>query len=221
MDMEKKLNQMGNDLITKGILLYIFLPLLLGCSSNKISEKQNITDSIGNKEGYDNKIVNNIKFTPDTVINNRFFLSNAGLFDLPVRNMHLTEGLRESPVYVFFNKRKDEYFLLYQYEGSTINTFNCFEIGYAKELGSQNGVILEGFDSFITGSGMKIGIQIDSLIKIKGSNYVKKTNSNVYYEISDYATNDFLQRYNMPAYFLDCSIDGQIISKVKFGFIQP
>ena len=30
MDMEKKLNQMGNDLITKGILLYIFLPLLTG-----------------------------------------------------------------------------------------------------------------------------------------------------------------------------------------------
>jgi hypothetical protein len=220
MDMGKKLNQMGSDILNKGVLLYLFL---LGCSPNKISDKQNITDSIGNKEVNENKVVNNVKinFTPDTVINNRFFLSNSELFDFPIKNIHLTEGLRESPVYIFFNKRKDEYLLLYHYEGSAINTFDCFEIGYAKDLGSQNGVVLEGYDSFITGSGMKIGIQIDSLINIKGSNYVKKTNANVYYEISDYAINDFLQRYNMPAYFIDCSINGQIVSKVKFGFIQP
>lgn len=218
MVMGKKSNLMGNNQVFIKGVLPLLVSCLLSCNENRIEE----VAPLGDSSSYKKKDIGDAKFIPDTVINGQLFLSSEASANLDKnQRMQLTEGLRENPVYVFFNKHEDEYLLGYQYEGSAINKFDCFEIGYVKNLGLNKAVVLENYDSFITNSGLRIGMNLDSLIKIKGKLHVAKNDVNIRYQISDYTTNLFLQRYNMPAYFLECSIDSQIVSKIKFGFIQP
>ncbi len=58
------------------------------------------------------------------------------------------------------------------------------------------------------------------LIRIKGKSY-KKNENKIIYRITDYSNSNFLKNYNVPAYFLECTLKDNKIVKIKYGFDYP
>jgi hypothetical protein len=157
---------------------------------------------------------------PDSSINSKIFLEND-ISDLIPMETKLVERIRESAVYILCNKSQKEYLLLYQYEGDTKNAFACFEIGYLKDektLYSHNYQPLNE-EYFLTESGLKLGLSIDSLIKIKGKDFHLLQDSIIRYSLD--INNEFVKRYNSPGYFIEAKIKNKKIARLKLGFDYP
>jgi len=54
---------------------------------------------------------------------------------------------------------------------------------------------------------------------ITNQNYSKRLSKMIIED--DYRQSSFLKRYNMPTYFLTCTLTDHVITKIKFGFEQP
>lgn len=217
MVMEKKLSLTGNN----NFSILLFLLCLLGFVSCGTKESK---DTVAQKENIslNDPIQQTVSFVPDSTINNVLTLNNSEsskqFYPEISSSVKLIERLRESPVLAFNSKAK-EYLLLYQYEGGVKNEFSCFEIGYVSNLG-ENETINTDYKNFETESGLKLGLSLKELIKIKGKSYTKE-GSKIIYRVDDYPNSSFLKRYNMPAYFLECTLQNDRINKIKFGFDYP
>lgn len=170
-----------------------------------------------------------INIVPDTTINKKLFLENyKSLSDFysNKNSLVLVERLRESPVIIFGNKSNKEYLLAYQYEGNTENAFSCFEIGYFED---DKNVSLETFNqtgenSFQTESGLRLGLSLNDVIRIKGQEYEQQKSGDyivLNYKIEDYENSLFLKEYNMPGYFIEIRLKDNIVRKITFGFDYP
>lgn len=221
MVMVKKLYLMGNSLY---LILFFSFFLSIVCdttqSSDKINENVTVIDE-------NDKSINSLQkingFKPDSLINGILTLNNQGSsknFYPKMSSEQLVTFLRESPVLIFSNQMKEEYLLAYQYEGGTENEFSCFEIGYMSDLKKSNRITHTDYKRFKLGSGLKLGLSSEELVKIKGDAYEKVENK-IIYRINDYHSSNFLKRYNMPAYFLECTLSNNKIVKIKFGFDYP
>lgn len=166
---------------------------------------------------------------PDTTINNKLALANyetLPLFYSEYKNIKTIDRIRESPVVIFSNKSNTEYLITYQYEGSTQNSFDCFEVGYFdddKDLIKTYRLNTEEL-SFKSESNISLGMTLEQLQSIKGSNYdkIEKGNLNILtYRNTNFETSSFLKRYNMPSYFMEFTLKENKIQKMKFGFDYP
>lgn len=204
MDMTKKLNQMVSS------VLIICLCLCCGCQG----EKQ--------IKGVENGVADRIKsvFVPDISVNEKLLLNDYGSlqkFYPKVNSLKLIEFIRETPIIIFCNVSKNEYLYAYQYEGNLKNEFSCFEIGYCDEE-IKNYAHCD-YKSFVTESGLQLGLTLEEVEKIKGKNYTKQGNK-ITYLIED-SDSVFLRNYNMPGYFLECILQQNKVVKIKFGFVYP
>ena len=220
MVMVKKLSPMES---SKPFYLMLLLCFLAYVSCSKTQSKQaNSTVFVKEKSTILNdSIYGENKFIPDSTINNVLILNNresSKKFYPKISSENLINFLRESPVLGFSDKTRKEYLLLYQYEGGVKDEFSCFEIGYISDL--QKEITKTGYSSFKTESGLKLGMSFEELIKIKGKDYTKKEN-NIIYQINDYSNSIFLRKYNMPSYFLECTMKDDKIIKIKLGFDYP
>ena len=183
---------------SKIILLGISLFLFLCCKKHKnddivVSKFENNlqNDSLKFNKVKDSSIIIekiNIKkeinqIIPDTTINNKLALANYESlisFYQDYKKINTIDRIRESPVVIFSNKLNTEYLIAYQYEGSTNNSFDCFEIGYLindKELIKTK--LLNTIDeNFKTENNLGLGTSLKELIIIKGSNFETKKNNN-------------------------------------------
>ncbi|MDT0294908.1 hypothetical protein ACFQ3R_00095 [Mesonia ostreae] len=215
--MVKKLSLTVNNIFS----ILLFLLCFLGFVSCGTKESK---DTVAKKEkiSLDNPIQQTVNFVPDSTINNVLTLNNSKsskqFYPEISSSVELIERLRESPVLAFNSKAK-EYLLLYQYEGGVKNEFSCFEIGYISNLG-ENETINTDYKNFETESGLKLGLSSEELIKIKGASYSKEGNK-IVYRMDDYPNSNFLKKYNMPAYFLECTLKNNKINRIKFGFDYP
>ena len=220
MVMVKKSKLMENN---KSVYILLLIYFLVNVSCGKIQSKQ-LDDIVFVKEKStlsNDSIHKKNKFIPDTTINNLLILNNrdsSKKFYPKISLERLINFLRESPVLGFSDKTNKEYLLLYQYEGGIKDEFSCFEIGYINDL--QKEVIKTSYNGFETESGLKLGMTFEELIEIKGKGYIKKE-GNVIYQINDYSNSSFLKKYNMPAYFLECTIKEDKVIKIKLGFDYP
>lgn len=233
---EKKYQMLTNKIMYTFILYVLFL----GCQHNNkktgtVSAKDELVmveplkeDTLNqdkNKDFIDEK---NIVVIPDTSINKKLFLENyksLSNFCSNKKSLPLVEMLRESPVVIFGNKSEKQYLLAYQYEGSSLNNYSCFEIGYFED---DIDVKLEKFNKieevdFHTESGLRLGLSFEEVVQIKGGGYKQQKISDyivLNYRIEDYE-NSFLKEYNMPGYFIEIKLKNNMVSNIKFGFDYP
>lgn len=158
---------------------------------------------------------------PDTTINQKLRLLDYG----SVRHFYpgeinLLERLRESPVVFFCTKDKKQYLLAYQYEGDTKDAFSVFEVGYTDSLNGASMCNVTSENSFRTESGLILGMPLHTLIALKGYNFNLPVHDSVLIYRID-STAQFLSRYKMPGYFLECQIRNGHVSQFKFGFDYP
>jgi hypothetical protein len=222
------------------VIIALLIFLTLSCKEDKkhfenlkkINGEQSVNKdldtTINNKT-----VINSIKevneIVPDTTINEKLFLSNDKSlckFYIDCKSVATIDKIRESPVVIFTNKSKTEYLIAYQYEGGIKNAFDCFEISYVKnekELSNVNNYsTLE--NNFRTETDISLGISLEELKVIKGSNYEKEEKGNLTiltYRNNDYEVSSFLKRYNMPGYFMEFTLKDNKAEKIKFGFDYP
>ena len=190
---------------------------MFGCAKKQY--KADVKEAvISSSENYTN---NEVLFIPDSTVNSRLFLNNresARQFYSKISSEKLIERFKESPVLVFSSK-SNEYLIVYQYEGAGNHEFSCFEIGDMKDL-KDVAIIESDYNKFETESNLRLGLSFDQLKSIKGEVYKREGDKVIYVE-DDYSNSNFLKRYNMPAYFLECTLKNDTIHKIKFGFEYP
>jgi hypothetical protein len=79
-------------------------------------------------------------------------------------------------------------------------------------------------DSFVTESNIKLNLNKNDLVKIKGTNYeLEKINDKeiLRYFIDNFETSSFLQRYNYPNYYANYIFKDNKLTKIEFGFTYP
>ncbi len=99
--------------------------------------------------------------------------------------------------------------------------FSCFEIGYMNDTILRQKFANVDSNIFSTESEIKLGLSVKSLIEKKGDSYkILGRDTIIEYRVPD-MNSDFLKRYNMPGYFLQCAIHDEKIKRIKFGFDYP
>lgn len=203
-------------------LLVIFLLMLFSSCSESQSNNKNIapTEEKVVANASDSSITRNA-FVPDSTINNSLKLTDpSSLNNFFNGNTVLVDRLRESPVLIFCNGDKSEYLLAYQYEGATKYAFSCFEIGHTNDTILESKFADMDIKDFSTESGIKLGLPFELLVARKGSDYdVSGQDSVITYRLD--INSSFVERYNMPGYFLQCAIQNGKVDRIKFGFDYP
>lgn len=179
------------------------------------------------------------QFQPDTTINGKLVLENPQSVKAFLPDSQAPEicenRMRPYPFSLFVNKTGTAYLFAYCYEGSLRNEDSAFEIGYVTDIAP-----LEGMkhytvpDSlFTTETGIKLGMDVEELIKIKGKDF-QKTGKNVWTEriaktdengswlvYRMDAQSDFCRKYGMPNYVMKVRVSNAKINRICFGFEYP
>ena len=230
-------NKHVQNLAACSITTIVFLVgvLFLNCNNKQEQSRADsqvsqaiVNDSLEREPTLNVKHQENVKDVfPDTTINGKLQLEttiSSKTFYPTIDGVKLIERVRSSPVALFTNQLGDEYLMAYQYEGGTKNAFSCFEIGYSKDFASENpNKTLAKI--FKTESNLGLGMALKDLEAIKGKAYLKKNIDGntilITYRINNMESSPFLKRYNMPGYFLECTLKNDRITKVFFGFDYP
>ena len=198
------------------IILITFF--LYSCNGRKgKSQIENITKE---KHIY----VDTIALKPDLTVNGLALLNDTSIQKITKKKIVIKEGIREAPIAIFLNKKNTQYLLASQYEGDVANYFSLFEIGYLKDELSLDSI---GFktqtDDFKTESGLKLGMTMDELVKIKGKGYSINKDGEI--TTISYAINNpndpLLKLARLPGYFIRASLKNNVIYKIIFGFEYP
>ncbi len=214
MDTDKEAHQMGNNILKYFVVTLIMCFSIWTCSNLKLNDK---SKTASNKRM-------RVFFTPDTCVNGKFFLLNSLSTENILNNMEITyikDSIEEPTKVTFMNINKTEYLYCYLEVGGFINSFSSFEICQIKRESISKVANLLPTSYFYLESGLKLGMPITDLINIKGPDYETYNDSVIIYKINDFANSSFLKSYNMPEYFLECSINQKVISKIKIGFTEP
>lgn len=213
--------------------IFIISPLLLSFSCNNPiqnfytkSGKDSLSkDKIYSLEAKDNKQINS-DVLPDIRLNNKFELINENstkFFYPDYGNISLVEGIRQSSVALFCNYNKSEYLFAYHYEGDTKLNFSVFEFGLFDTNVKKYNFNLTSENYFFTESGLKLGMSLKDIVKIKGEGLITKTTSDtiVTYSIKNSDKSEFLRKNKEAGYFIECTIKNAKTVLIKFGFEYP
>ncbi|WP_017733371.1 hypothetical protein [Nafulsella turpanensis] len=213
MEIGKKSNRMA-----RKILLLLLSQVIISCTESKTSSRRNQTPKVHEEDVRQEAI-----FTPDSTIHGVLKLHNRTSLDEfygETERLKLVDSLREAYVLPFCNRNGSQYLFGYQYEGNEKLSFSVFEIGYVKKDMEVCEARVD-VENFSTESGIKLGMPLEELLELKGKEYEFRSDSLIIYKIDDYSGSEFLQKYNMPAYFLECSMNASRVSKIKLGFEYP
>ncbi|WP_128330968.1 hypothetical protein [Apibacter sp. HY039] len=195
------------------LLLLFFLFFSCHQSEKKIQEK------------IENETVITEKFSkPDFKINQLQLREESSVNNFYPQNIRLLDNLRYSPVIAFTDKEKKEYLLAYQYEGDVKNSFSCFEVGYLKDDPKLEKDVTETkYDNFNTESGLKLGMTLEEITNLKGSDYKdeKKSDEEIIKYIIDNPDDPKIKQHEMPPYFMEFYLKDNKLYKILFGFEYP
>ncbi|WP_312769572.1 hypothetical protein [Epilithonimonas sp.] len=207
-EVERKYQMLMNSL-----LLLFFLFFCCHQSEKKIQEK------------IENETVIIEKFSkPDFKINQLQLREESSVNNFYPQNIRLLDNLRYSPVIAFTDKEKKEYLLAYQYEGDVKNSFSCFEVGYLKDDPKLEKDVTETkYNNFNTESGLKLGMTLEEITNLKGSDYKveKKSDEEIIKYIVDNPDDPKIKQYEMPPYFMEFYLKDKKLHKILFGFEYP
>lgn len=199
--------------LMSSFLLMFFVLFSCQQSEKKIQEK------------IENETVITEKFSkPDFKINQLELRKENTLINFSSQNVVLHGNIRYSPIVAFANKEKKEYLLAYQYEGDVKNSFSCFEIGYLKDDAKlENDVVKTKYEDFETESGLKLGMTLEQITNLKGSDYKveKKSNEEIIRYTIDNPDDPKIKQYEMSPYFMEFYLKDNKLYKIIFGFEYP
>lgn len=226
MDTRVKKHQIYMNKMIVFICLISFIMQALGCMNTSKDEGNNNNIGVQVVKNVGNSL---LKTYPDTTINNKLTLVDyysTKKFYPDYSKLSYNDITEFShPFVLFVNEDITQYLIAYTYEGSTINAFDYFEIGYYNDEKKLDIINYYKTDElyFRTESNLGLGNSWEEIIDKKGTNYKKEQIGNdllVKYEIND--TNDpFLQRYHMPSYFEKFYLRENKVYKLIFGFEYP
>jgi len=200
-------------MLMNSLLLLFFLFFCCHQSEKKIQEK------------IENETVIIEKFSkPDFKINQLQLREESSVNNFYPQNIRLLDNLRYSPVIAFTDKEKKEYLLAYQYEGDVKNSFSCFEVGYLKDDPKLEKDVTETkYNNFNTESGLKLGMTLEEITNLKGSDYKveKKSDEEIIKYIVDNPDDPKIKQYEMPPYFMEFYLKDKKLHKILFGFEYP
>ena len=127
-------------------------------------------------------------------------------------------------VFYFSNISKSEYLKLIFFPGNTQNAFSRFVISEVEARPINRRLNVAQCPVFTTESGIKLGITLDELEKIKGTEYLttEKDSSDVYtYSIMSDINSAFYRRYRMPIYSAVYRFKNNRLVEFEFGFENP
>lgn len=212
MEENQNLKAMVNKLCT---IFFLFI-LTINCQQ-KESHKTTVSKQISQKD-----------FSPEISINKILKLEDYLSFEKfypNYKNLKVVYGMRETPAILFSNISEKEYLITYQYEGDTKNNFSLFEIGYLKDdIKLKNYTVNKTtYDNFNTESGLKLGMTLEEITSIKGSNYKveKKSNEQILRYTIDNPDDPKVKQYEMPPYFMEFYLKDNKLYKIIFGFEYP
>lgn len=199
---------------------------LLLCSILLFTFCTNSPKTAPEKETESSSTEKKAEFIPDTTINDKFTLRTPGLLEelKLVMMTKLIEKIRQSPVAIISNEDQTEYLLLHQFEGDTEDTYSIFEISKEETALKKAIQYRSGEKNFQSESGIKLGLSMADIIKIKGPGYeLEPTGKDTLmrYTLADYDNSAFLKTYNMPSYFLKVKIKNSKAEHISFGFDYP
>jgi hypothetical protein len=122
-------------------------------------------------------------------------------------------------VATFSNSCGTQYLKMRQFPGSFKNSFGLFEVGKL-DLKSKQDLKKLPFESFVTESGIRLGISKEELIQIKGKKFqlVNRNEAETLIYTLDDHTSVFLNKYNMPSYTAKYSFLNEKLVAFSFGF---
>jgi hypothetical protein len=169
---------------------------------------------------------NSNKFIPDTTINFVLKLLNPASIRKVIGSQAGKMIQDEKPTRVqLTNRSGKEYLILYHSSGSNVNSFSEFEVGLIES--PDKSFKPSKFGIFFTECGIHLGMAIDSLIALKGNQYLKtaiNTQTVLTYKIEENekdGKSDILGRYNMPEYEAEYHFKNSRLVKYIFGFPNP
>jgi hypothetical protein len=118
----------------------------------------------------------------------------------------------------FTNSDRREVLTIYHLDGANANSFNQFEV--RKATGIEKSMPSIRDKTFVTESGIRLGMTQQQLIAIKGRGAMNKHKNGVIsiqYKVTD-KTSDLLKRYNMPIYQAIYYFTSNKLVKFTFGF---
>lgn len=183
----------------------LFITLLLAIPS--CTFKSDKAETIINKD---------LSFLPDSSISGLIFLRNDSLTEMKCGDlMGIIDNSLAYPSGYISNIDTTEVAKITIYPGDTYNTFSVIEVS-----NYSNQPIKKYFPvkHFITESGIKLGVNKNEVIEIKGNLFVEKNNS-IEYKASE--KNKFLLKKNFPFYTASYEFKNDTLSKFQFGFDYP
>lgn len=167
------------------------------------------------------------QFQPDTTINGKLVLENPQSVKAFLPDSQAPEICENRmcpyPFSLFVNKTGKTYLFAYCYEGSLRNEYSAFEIGYVTDIAPLEG--MKHFtvpDSlFATETGIKLGMDVEELIKIKGKDFQKTDENGSWLVYRMDAQSDFCRKYGMPDYVMKVRVSNAKINRICFGFEYP
>lgn len=163
--------------------------------------------------------------SPDISINKEVFLRNPISVENVFGNISLLMNQDKNFPYVYFiNRTKKQYLKMVFFPGDVKNSISQFEVGYVLNLENEKLNHISFGDTFVTESGIFLGLSKEEVLRIKGipSEKIQLDDTLIIkYIIDNYNTSDFLKKHNMPIYFAEYWIVEDKVIKFKFGFEYP
>src|SRR5580692_7115445 len=166
------------------------------------------------------------KYIPDTTLNLVLKLFDPASIRNAIGSQSGKMIVDEGPTRVqLTNKSGKEYLILYHSDGSNINSFGEFEVGWTRSTGKS--FRSTRFVTFFTESGIRLGMAMDSLIALKGKNFLRSSSDGqivLTYNIEENLKDgnvELLKRYNMPKYQAEYYFINSKLVKFIFGFPAP
>lgn len=212
MEENQNLKAMVNKLVT-----FFFLFILTINCQKKESHKTRVDKKVSQKD-----------FSPEISINKILKLEDYLSFESfypKYQTLKIEYGIRETPAILFSNNSEQEYLITYQYEGDTKNNFSLFEIGYLKDDSKLKNYSVNKtkYDDFKTESGLKLGLTLEEITNLKGSDFKveKKSNEQIIRYTIDNPDAPQIKQYEMPPYFMEFYLKDNKLYKIIFGFEYP
>lgn len=201
-------------MISKILIITLVLFGLNSCSKSSVKEKSNAASI---------ELVNEVKdiYMPDIQINN-LELANPNSITSSIGSL---KGLviedENLPHVSLFNKSGTQELMLILFPGSGYNDVYQFKVKYNSAKITDNDKVLND-STFMTESGIKLGMAKSDLIKIKGDNYLISENNNIIqYQVTESENQNFLHKYNLPLYYAKYIFVNEKLKDFEFGFEYP
>lgn len=203
------------------VVWIVFSPLYINSTPPYKIEKQSYLSS---------SIKTTKRFKPDISVNGILYLNNP----TSLKSFYPMTGdlyvYNHQDMYIFSlftNKSESQYLKANIYEGSLKHQYLLFEIGYLNKsspLSDLNKKYKTEYDTLETESGLKLGMDLNQVIDIKGNDYkihINKSDTTITYRIETGDTSGLCEQYNMPGYEMSLKIKNKLVYKIMYGFDYP